>query len=45
MVSSFILKDKLDGATNHKGMHLYIFPIYIIEQSVRVFVGDVHLEK
>jgi hypothetical protein len=33
------LENKLDGATNFKGMHLYIN--YII----RVFVGDVQLAK
>jgi hypothetical protein len=34
-----ILEDKLDGATNFKGMHLYISYI------MRVFLEDVHLEK
>ena len=41
MVSSFILKDKLDGVTNFRGMDLYMFPSYIILQNMGVFVGDV----
>jgi hypothetical protein len=33
------LEDKLDGATNFRGTHLYISYI------MRVFAGDVHLAK
>jgi hypothetical protein len=33
------LEDNLDGATNFRGMHLYISYI------MRVFAGNVHLEK
>jgi hypothetical protein len=30
IVQTLRLEDKLDGATNFRGMHLYMFPIYII---------------
>jgi hypothetical protein len=41
VAQTLILEDKLDGATNFRGMHLYMFTSYIISQRMRVFAGDV----